>query len=449
MTLRMNSLAGVALVVIMAACASKPPQYERIAPTSNPTTEIDRTDQMLREALDRQVDVLSPKNFADAEKALNKAKEQKARGKSNEDILQQVSYARGWLNEANSKAEIAQTSMKDITDARGGAVRAGAPHLFPREWDKADKQLQSITSSLEKGRLGPVEKKGNDLVTYYRDLETASVKKSYLSAAEENIKAAKKEHADKKAPRTYELAVMKYENAIKLINSDPRNNVAIRSAADDANRESVHLLEVAQKVNAGNTEDLVLTAERQQRQISSLRNEYSSTSQELEQSQKQLTEADKQRMQLEQARAELEKTRALNETAEKIRGQFKPNEAEVFTESGKLMVRLKGLQFPTNQATLGPKNQALLKKVQTALSDVKPSKITVEGHTDSTGSPDRNTILSEERAQAVEHYLVTNGAIDEEKVEAVGMGSDDPISDNTTAQGRAQNRRIDLVIETE
>lgn len=130
-------VAAVALAIAIAGCAGKPPQYQTISSSANPTTEIERTEEMLRDAQGRQVDVLSPKNFADARKTLEKAKDKKEKGKSNEDILEQVSYSRGWLNEANAKAEIAETSMKDITDARAGALRAGAPSLYPKEWKKS------------------------------------------------------------------------------------------------------------------------------------------------------------------------------------------------------------------------------------------------------------------------------------------------------------------------
>ncbi|KHD88396.1 MAG: membrane protein [Bdellovibrio sp. ArHS] len=439
--------AALVLTLAAAGCATTPPNVTSIPSSANPTTEIEKTDQLLKEAQDRQVDALSPENYADAQKALHKAKEKKAKNKSNEDILKQVSYSRAWLDQANAKAELAQTSMKDITDARAGALRAGAPQMFEKDWKKADKQLEDITKSIEKGNLKPADKKGEELTAYYRDLEIQSVKKSHLEKAEDNIKAAKKDGADKRAPRTYSLAEMKFENADKLIHSDPRNSEAIRRASEDATRESIHLLEVTRKVNAGNTEDLVLLSERQQRTISSLRNEYSSTEQELQQSQHQLSQSEQERVALVGRQAELEKTQIVTEKADKLRSQFKPNEAEVYVENGKVMVRLKGLQFASNKSTLNPKSQALLKKVDTALSEIDANKVTIEGHTDSTGSWEKNKELAEKRAAAVEKYLVVNGAIAEEKVDAVGVGPEKPISDNTTPQGRAQNRRIDLVIE--
>ena len=71
------------------------------------------------------------------------------------------------------------------------------------------------------------------------------------------------------------------------------------------------------------------------------------------------------------------------------------------------------------------------------------TKWRIEGHTDSTGSYSRNKQLSLERANAVAGYLIQNG-IDESRLEAVGLGPDFPIADNSTETGRAMNRRVSI-----
>lgn len=432
-------LAAIAVAGFIAGCAGKPPNVQNISSSANPTYEIEKTEAMINDARSKQIDVLSPGNFTDATKALDKAKTKLEKNKPNEDILEQVAYSRGFLNEANAKAEIALTSMREITDAREGAMRAGAPSLYPKQWSKAGTELEKITSAIEKGNLSPANRKGDELIGRYRELEIMSVSKAHLGTAKDNIETAKKEGADKNAPKSFSMASMKYENAQKLIEADPRNTAVIARASQDAVRESQHLVDVTRKVNAGNTEDLVLMAERQQRTISNLRNEYSSAEEERLSAQ---SEAERRRM-------ELEKQQALMNRAQAVRSQLKPNEAEVFAENGKLMIRLKGLQFQTAQSNLGPKNQAFLKKVESALAGVSPKKVIIEGHTDNVGSFEVNQALSEKRAQSVERFLVSQGTISADKVETVGMAFEEPVANNNTAAGRAQNRRIDLVIETE
>jgi outer membrane protein OmpA-like peptidoglycan-associated protein len=69
----------------------------------------------------------------------------------------------------------------------------------------------------------------------------------------------------------------------------------------------------------------------------------------------------------------------------------------------------------------------------------------VEGHTDSQGSDDLNLKLSEDRAAAVRDYLVSRG-VAADRLSAVGVGEKRPIADNTSAEGRANNRRVEIVI---
>jgi outer membrane protein OmpA-like peptidoglycan-associated protein len=71
--------------------------------------------------------------------------------------------------------------------------------------------------------------------------------------------------------------------------------------------------------------------------------------------------------------------------------------------------------------------------------------LTVKGYTDSTGSAQRNRTLSQERAAAVKNQLVAGG-IPSNTISVVGMGPDAPIGDNKTAEGRSQNRRVEIEI---
>jgi outer membrane protein OmpA-like peptidoglycan-associated protein len=74
------------------------------------------------------------------------------------------------------------------------------------------------------------------------------------------------------------------------------------------------------------------------------------------------------------------------------------------------------------------------------------AKITVEGHTDSRGTPDSNMTLSQARADAVRNYLVSMG-VPSQNIMAVGVGEMRPIADNGTAEGRALNRRVEIIVK--
>jgi outer membrane protein OmpA-like peptidoglycan-associated protein len=84
-----------------------------------------------------------------------------------------------------------------------------------------------------------------------------------------------------------------------------------------------------------------------------------------------------------------------------------------------------------------------LNDVVKILQDNPELKLTIDGHTDNTGTPEKNQTLSENRANAVKDYLVSKG-IDASRLTAAGHGQDEPIADNKTAAGRKKNRRVEM-----
>ena len=88
-----------------------------------------------------------------------------------------------------------------------------------------------------------------------------------------------------------------------------------------------------------------------------------------------------------------------------------------------------------------------LNEVADALIKGNPdSNITVEGHTDSQGQRTYNMELGEKRAKAVRDQLVSRG-VAADRIKAVGVGPDRPVADNKSAEGRANNRRVEIIVE--
>jgi outer membrane protein OmpA-like peptidoglycan-associated protein len=106
-----------------------------------------------------------------------------------------------------------------------------------------------------------------------------------------------------------------------------------------------------------------------------------------------------------------------------------------------------GVLFVSNKADLLPGAQVKLNEVADALTKSdSESKIVVEGHTDSQGGAPYNQELSQRRAQSVRDYLVSRH-IAPDRVTAVGYGLTRPIADNGSAEGRANNRRVEIVVQ--
>jgi len=104
-------------------------------------------------------------------------------------------------------------------------------------------------------------------------------------------------------------------------------------------------------------------------------------------------------------------------------------------------VIVRAVDFEFNSTHLTPPAQETLDTVETALAAQPELTVEIQGYTDSVGSPAYNLKLSQRRADAVKDYLVSKG-LSASALTARGYGKDNPIADNRTAEGRAQNRRV-------
>ena len=101
--------------------------------------------------------------------------------------------------------------------------------------------------------------------------------------------------------------------------------------------------------------------------------------------------------------------------------------------------------FETGKSELSSASRASLKKFAESLAQSPETNVAIYGHTDNTGSRKINQELSKERAQAVANYLIGQ-KIDPSRLTTRGLAYDDPIADNSTEEGRAQNRRVEILI---
>jgi outer membrane protein OmpA-like peptidoglycan-associated protein len=123
--------------------------------------------------------------------------------------------------------------------------------------------------------------------------------------------------------------------------------------------------------------------------------------------------------------------------------------AAVKDEARGMVITLSGsVLFASNRAVLLPDAKIRLGQVADVLMTNKERKLTVEGHTDSQGSADHNLDLSQRRADAVRSYLVERG-YQGDLIIAHGLGEGTPVADNSSAEGRANNRRVEIVVAPE
>lgn len=114
----------------------------------------------------------------------------------------------------------------------------------------------------------------------------------------------------------------------------------------------------------------------------------------------------------------------------------------LFEAEGQALV-LEGVTFETNSDALAGDSRSVLDRVAESLLGHPEIRVQVQGHSDNTGNRNYNIQLSQRRAESVVTYLVSRG-VPASQLEAVGVGPDEPIADNGTSEGRAQNRRVEL-----
>ncbi|MHB0950735.1 MAG: OmpA family protein [Allorhizobium sp.] len=136
----------------------------------------------------------------------------------------------------------------------------------------------------------------------------------------------------------------------------------------------------------------------------------------------------------------------MDQQESELRAQLQGTGISVTRAGDRIILNMpSNITFATDQDAVMPQFYPTLNSVAIVLRKFERTLIDVNGHTDSTGSLEHNQALSERRAMSVAGYLNSQG-IDPRRVSALGFGPSQPIASNATAEGRAQNRRVEIQI---
>lgn len=116
--------------------------------------------------------------------------------------------------------------------------------------------------------------------------------------------------------------------------------------------------------------------------------------------------------------------------------------AEQLAKTGS--VALEGITFDTGKAVIRPESKAVLDQIGALLVNAAALKLEIQGHTDNVGAPTANLTLSQQRAEAVKKYLIDTHKVAATRLTTAGFGDTKPVADNSTEEGRAKNRRVEL-----
>jgi OmpA-OmpF porin, OOP family len=431
-------------------------------------------------ANEQQMPLLAPEAWAKASQANDNARSSFERNRSLETIQKYIDQAMAAMNSARETMRLGRVTFETALSSRSSALSAGADQLAAKTWTEGEEQFHKAATSLERGRSDKAQELAAAAVQSYRNAELEAIKGAILRDANHLLAQAEEERVEKYAPITLAKARASLAEAESSLVEDrydtDRPRLLARQAKEQASH-ALHLTALIRAVDAGDRplEEVLLSNEAPVVDIANvldvtpdLSNGVASTAaetlaavkankRELAQMKLALDERDERISTLETALGGASKEAvALNsllaeqqqrrEQLEEVERMFATNEAEVLRSGNAIILRLVGLSFDSGSAVILSSHFALLTKVQEAIKILPDSVITVEGHTDSFGSDELNLELSQRRADAVRAYLLSRMDLAPYRISAMGYGEARPIASNETAEGRARNRRIDLVM---
>lgn len=449
-------------ILTMVGCAHSlaPVKYES---TASPTTEIQILRLQMNQARESQVDVLAASSYNKADEFLSDAKKYNDKGASTEKVFETIGYSKAYLNKAEVDSQMVRLNIAGVTEARVAAIKAGA-RSFPEELNNIDKELKSLTAKPEKSdKISSSDK--SEIQTQYQNLELVAIKQANLGEAKNILNVAKKKGAEKITPMAYKQAVEKMNIAEKVIETDRHSISKIEPAVTEAKVSSMRVFTLlASEKNSRNQtpEQRAMTLEARDQAVtnanlitsevvaeSSIKDEKLALKDvKLAIKDEEIADQNANLAYAEGANNELLRREYDEKVVNNAAAQFDKSEADVYRQDGNLVIRLKKMNFASNRSDLPSDSIAVLNKVKFVMKDLAPESVMVEGHTDAIGDSIKNQKLSELRAQSVMKFFASEKYLEGNILDSTGFGYSKPLATNKTKEGRAQNRRVDIVIKT-
>lgn len=480
-------LLSILIFIVLTGCSGPNLKVAPVAISDNPSSKIFELQETLATGRTQQINVLSPSWYAKADIYLDKARYGLANNDSVAEILQNVAYGHASFDKAKGYALIAQSAISQAIRARELANVAGAASLGD-DYQQMEDQFIALTTDIEDNNLTHAEKNEAKVAKGFADLELRVIKENTLGEVRSLLASNIKNGAGNLAPVTLEETQKDLAAADQFITQQRYEREEMQNKANAALFQAQRLGQIMTMSNSFKNmlpEDISLQQENRLHQINSklggrdfrnepidlqlqnilesvaslqddnkyLKEKRQQDKNKIDVLEKQNKEAQREHelitLQEKESKARLEADRHFQQLFNEVQGMFTQDQAEVYKQGKNLVIRLKTIHFPVGKDLIMPDNYALLSQVRKAIRTFSEPEVVIEGHTDSTGSTAINAQLSQNRAEAVRQYFIASGALEEQNLTAIGYGSERPLATNDTAEGRAINRRIDVIIKAE
>lgn len=288
-----------------------------------------------------------------------------------------------------------------------------------------------------------------------------------LYEADNAVRIAQDAGADKYAPEIMKQVMLDLRNASDMDSNKHRDEkMEITNAREAVQRAEDARIASLRKQAAEEKAATIMAKDKAQADAAQSQQDAAQAQLQAQQSQMQAQQAKLQAEEAQAAKAQADAARAqaeaqaaearakaaeasrsaedANAVREKLRAQL--NSVLATSESARgLIVNMSDVLFNTGQYTLKPATQISLAKVAGILLAYPGLKVQVEGYTDSVGSDAFNQTLSDKRSETVKNFLVSQG-VSPSNISSQGFGKNNPVGDNSTASGRTQNRRVNMVV---
>lgn len=462
---------AILLALLVAGCATGARLTRDEVLTRHPN--VAGLEQALSDAAAEGVSDLAPDGYREARTAADAALAA-GMGGDGEEAEHEAGRGLAVLKKARDDAGRARDILEDVLAPRADARTAGAADLYGARMADLDGRLRDVARRVEQGRLEEAKADRAPLIDAYRGLELDALKKAAGQSAEAAIARAAAGGADDLAPKTMAQAREELAVARSILDANRKDTELAAQHAHHAIRLADRAAHIAERIKdferlKYTDEDVVVWHQDElaavtlplgaapdfdapdREVVAELTARVAAAAQrvaDLEAEAAQLKtgyEAQLTAASAESARIE-QRDRETRERFDRVQALFTPEEASVFLQRGNVLIAAKGFWFPPGQSEIDAVNFPLLNKIVRAIGEFPGSHLEVMGHTDATGDAELNRTLSKLRADKVARFLVDVGGVEPQRVLADGYGEERPLASNDTVEGRAANRRIEILI---
>jgi OmpA-OmpF porin, OOP family len=473
--MKISGKVTIAMAMLLLASIATADDLDKsiVGPTENIRLQAEQADANL----------LSPKIYMKGVRSFDLAKDYLAKDKDPDRVRKKLAEADTLFRQAQNNSEVAKLTLMTAIESRAAAQKAEAARLVTNDWIMAEKTFNAAVLALESGNQKAALRKHEEANIQFRTAELNAIRTFVLAEAWQLLTEINNKKLDIFVPQTLDQAKQLITRAEDLIITDRYaldEPMILASQAINKAQYAIYIGTLAGKIKvqdlsvealilqrdssllniakAANVEsDLSFGPDKTSAEIILLLEELPGLRSDLQDRNALITGLEEEIRELDAALGgasadrsqlirRLEQQARIREQFRQIENMFSSNEAVVLRNGNNLIIRLVGLSFASGSTELGPDTEILLTKAQTAIEVFPQCSLTVEGHTDTTGKAKKNLALSDERAQSVKTYMTEVMRIPAFRIEAVGYGDTRPVANNKTDQGRARNRRIDLII---